>query len=211
MSDRGSPTVRSSSSTDSWPITIRPSVARQAARAKLTRLRMCDEMPNDEAVSRVVIAVEGSNLRSNHLYLAKHVRSGFFPQDAVGEQNATHGKGKDLTVWFAGSDTPVHTDIAGGHKFFRERTPQREFFERHRIRAGDQVAIEWLGGREYRVLPVTREQLVWTREEIILAMDFYVRVGAHTGGPIPGQTTAQIVELSGLLKKLGAYPPERQD
>jgi hypothetical protein len=53
-------------------------------------------------------------------------------------------------------------------------------------------------------------RLDWTREEIILAMDLYVTVGAFGGGPIPGKNSAQIVQLSELLKELGAYPPERQ-
>lgn len=53
-------------------------------------------------------------------------------------------------------------------------------------------------------------RLDWTCEEVILAMDFYVTVGASAGGPIPGQDTSQIVQLSGLLKSLGAYPPELQ-
>ena len=55
-----------------------------------------------------------------------------------------------------------------------------------------------------------RLQLDWKREEVILAMSFYVTSGAFAGGPIPGQSSAQIVQLSNLLKKLGAYPPEVQ-
>jgi hypothetical protein len=172
---------------------------------------MREEISRDENSNRVVIKVTEPNVRWTHLYLAELVRSGFFPADAVGERNADEGTGKALTVWFAGSATSVRTDIAGEHKIFRARAPQREFFARHRIQAGDQIAIEWLGGREYRVLPLGREQLVWTREEIILALDFYVRVGANIGGPVPGQTTAQIIDLSSLLRKLSAYPPERQN
>jgi hypothetical protein len=53
-------------------------------------------------------------------------------------------------------------------------------------------------------------RLDWTREEVILAMDLYVRVGAFTGGPIPGNNSAEIVGLSDLLQKLGAYPAELQ-
>jgi hypothetical protein len=53
-------------------------------------------------------------------------------------------------------------------------------------------------------------RLDWTREEIILAMDLYLTVGAFGGGPIPGNSSAQIVQLSDLLKRLSAYPPERQ-
>lgn len=53
-------------------------------------------------------------------------------------------------------------------------------------------------------------QLAWTREEIILAMDFYIKTGADHGAPIPGQSSAEIIQLSELLQELGAYPPERQ-
>ena len=53
-------------------------------------------------------------------------------------------------------------------------------------------------------------QLDWTREEIILAMDFYVTCGAIDGGPIPGQHTSKIAELSALLRTLSAYPLEVQ-
>ena len=53
-------------------------------------------------------------------------------------------------------------------------------------------------------------QLLWTREEIILAMDFYVSSGALGGGPVPGKFSSKIARLSALLKTLGAYPPEIQ-
>jgi 5-methylcytosine-specific restriction protein A len=48
----------------------------------------------------------------------------------------------------------------------------------------------------------------WTREEVILAMDFYVAVGALGGGSIPGAESAKTTQLSSLLQDLGAYPPE---
>jgi hypothetical protein len=53
--------------------------------------------------------------------------------------------------------------------------------------------------------------LVWTREEIILAMDLYVSVGALAGGSIPGNTSPAITQLSAQLRRLGAYPTEVQD
>lgn len=55
-----------------------------------------------------------------------------------------------------------------------------------------------------------RVRLDWTREEVILAMDFYVTCGALGGGSIPGQVPGEIAELSRLLKRLSAYPPEAQ-
>lgn len=53
-------------------------------------------------------------------------------------------------------------------------------------------------------------RLDWTREEVILAMDFYVTSGALGGKSIPGQDSSEIAQLSALLKELSAYPPERQ-
>lgn len=53
-------------------------------------------------------------------------------------------------------------------------------------------------------------RLDWTREEAILAMDLYITVGAPEGRPIPGQHSAEIGQLSDLLKKLSAYPLVRQ-
>ncbi len=53
-------------------------------------------------------------------------------------------------------------------------------------------------------------RLDWTREEVILAMDFYIRAGGLHGRSIPGQGSPEVMELSGLLRRMGAYPPERQ-
>ena len=53
-------------------------------------------------------------------------------------------------------------------------------------------------------------RLDWTREEVILAMDLYVTAGAFGGGPIPADGSAETIQLSELLKKLSAYPPELQ-
>ena len=57
--------------------------------------------------------------------------------------------------------------------------------------------------------PATPSLLDWTREESSSRWTLR-QVGAFTGGPIPGQTTAQIIQLSNLLRKLSAYPPELQ-
>ena len=48
--------------------------------------------------------------------------------------------------------------------------------------------------------------LDWTQEEDLLPMDLYIRVGARNGGSI----FKEIVQLSELLKRLNAYPSERQ-
>lgn len=55
-----------------------------------------------------------------------------------------------------------------------------------------------------------RRQLDWKREEVILAMDFYVTEGGLNGAPIPGKRSAQIAQLSDLVRRLNAYPLEEQ-
>ena len=53
------------------------------------------------------------------------------------------------------------------------------------------------------------KRLDWTREEIILAMDLYVRSGGLGGGyHLPGPKAPEIIQLSHLLRSLSAYPPE---
>jgi hypothetical protein len=42
-------------------------------------------------------------------------------------------------------------------------------------------------------------------------MDLYVRLDAHAGGSIPGKNSAEITQLSAQLRRLSAYPVERQD
>ena len=54
-----------------------------------------------------------------------------------------------------------------------------------------------------------RKRLDWTREEIILAMDLYVRSGGLGGGHhLPGPKAPGVIELSDLLRTLSAYPAE---
>jgi hypothetical protein len=52
--------------------------------------------------------------------------------------------------------------------------------------------------------------LVWTRDEVILALDLFVQAGSLNGGPLPGKTDRRVTELSGLLQKLPVYPRSRR-
>jgi hypothetical protein len=52
--------------------------------------------------------------------------------------------------------------------------------------------------------------LNWTREEVVLALDLYVRSGAAGGGPVPTQASDGVQELSALLKRFSAYPAAEQ-
>jgi hypothetical protein len=48
----------------------------------------------------------------------------------------------------------------------------------------------------------------WAREEIILALDVFVRGGSLRGGPLPDDEAPEIVELSAVMQSLATFPPE---
>ena len=52
--------------------------------------------------------------------------------------------------------------------------------------------------------------LGWTREEVILALDLFVKAGSLNGGPLPGKADPRVVELSQLLRDLPVYPRARR-
>lgn len=100
----------------------------------------------------VDIELTQGNLNNNHFYLRRHLD--FFPAEAVGGSSRKEGEGKLLTVHFKGIDQPALTDIAGGNKlFFRSRGVIGQFFDFHRLKAGDEVRITRLSEYEYRVTP----------------------------------------------------------
>jgi DNA modification methylase len=104
-----------------------------------------------------LISVTEGNLRNHHLYITGH--HDFFPKECYGQSSAKKGTGRRLTLVVDGLPDPVETDIArnGGNEharnFFRKRSWLGQFFERHRLREGDVVAIERLDSFTYRVYP----------------------------------------------------------
>ena len=103
-----------------------------------------------------LLLVTPGNIRNSHLYVRKHYD--FFPPDCVGparkRAKATNG---DIEILLDGLNEAVKTDIGRNAKtgaprgFFRGRTWVRRFFEHHKVQAGDQLALERLGTRRYRL------------------------------------------------------------
>lgn len=50
----------------------------------------------------------------------------------------------------------------------------------------------------------------WHRDEIILALDVYVRHGCLGGGQLPGKTDPAVIELSELMNALPIWTPEQR-
>jgi hypothetical protein len=104
-----------------------------------------------------LITVTAGNLRNHHFYLSGHYD--FFPDDCVGRSTTRKGQAKPITIELAGLNRQVETDIgrdAGTgrpRRFFRGRKWVREFFEHHKIKTGDVIAIERLRPRQYRLYP----------------------------------------------------------
>lgn len=100
--------------------------------------------------------VTAGNLRNHHIYVNGHYD--FFPTDCVGAaKRQANGEGKSIEIVLDGLDETVETDIgteAGNGKprrFFRGRWWVRKFFERHKVKTGDVLAMERLGERRYRL------------------------------------------------------------
>lgn len=104
-----------------------------------------------------LICVNAANLRESHLYLTGHLD--FFPADCFGPSSESNGLGKPLRLDVEGLSDPVMTDIpceaSSGkpRRFFRRRSWVREFYQRHKIKPGDVVAIERISNHRYRISP----------------------------------------------------------
>lgn len=105
---------------------------------------------------RRLLVVTAGNLRQNHLYIREHLD--FFPEDCFGSpRKSGTGLGKPIQIELAGLDEVVETDIPTDARtgkprgFFRDRAWVKRFFTHHHIEAGDEVALERLNKRHYRL------------------------------------------------------------
>lgn len=88
------------------------------------------------------------NLKNNHIYLRGFFEK--FPVDAIGGANRASSAQREISVdW--GSGAVVTTDLDGKKRFFRKRAWIREFFEHHKVEAGDMVTVEEVAPYSYRV------------------------------------------------------------
>ena len=96
------------------------------------------------------VTLTPGKLRYGHIYLKAILDDDFFPKEARGGSDKTQIADRLLTVTFVPGMT-VRSDIAGAdrfnrprrsnHRFLRDRTAVRDFFERSSAKAGDVVQI----------------------------------------------------------------------
>lgn len=78
------------------------------------------------------------NLTNNHFYLRRFLDN--FPTEVIGASKHP-GRADHVVTVIWGPGISSRTDICARHKFFRDRSNTRAFFERTGARAGDEVEV----------------------------------------------------------------------
>lgn len=114
-------------------------------------------MPHNAAPDATrLLTVTPGNVRQNHLYVRGLYD--FFPPDCIGpSRKSKNGDRHEIEIHLDGMDEVARTDIGVNattgkpRSFFRGRAWVRRFFQHHGIAPGDQLAIERVGERTYRL------------------------------------------------------------
>lgn len=94
----------------------------------------------DSGKRKVILrkTITGGSLRNKYIRLSDCLKD--LPEDVIGGGNKIDTAPKELTV-FWGGPTPVHTDIAGDKKIFRDRSIMRKFIDTAGVREGDVIVL----------------------------------------------------------------------
>jgi DNA (cytosine-5)-methyltransferase 1 len=108
----------------------------------------------DQVGNRLLLCVKPANIKHNHLYVTQH--HDFFPADCIGGSRRI-ARGNPIKIYLDGLGETIETDIGSDAKtgrprsFFRDREGIGRFYEYHRVKAGDLLALERDSDREYRL------------------------------------------------------------
>ena len=115
------------------------------------------------ADTKLLIDVTAGNVRNNHISIAGHYS--FFPPDVFGKaRRSAGGLGNPIFIHLCGLNKTVETDIAteakGGkpRRQFRRRSWVGLFFRHYHVQAGDQLELQQIGDRQYRLALARRRQ-----------------------------------------------------
>lgn len=105
-----------------------------------------------------LIRITDGNVRQKHLYVAQHLD--FFPPDIIGPPKLdSELNGRCINIYLEGLDETVKTDIGSERKngqprrMFRQRAWVGRFFQHHKLKGGDLLALEKITDRQYRLYP----------------------------------------------------------
>jgi hypothetical protein len=97
----------------------------------------------------ILLDVTDGAARRHYIVIRGH--EAFFPADAFGGSSKSEA-GQTVSLHFAGTNETVETDITDWQGF-RARSPIGRFFTFHDIKGGEQLTVERVGDREYRLEP----------------------------------------------------------
>jgi DNA (cytosine-5)-methyltransferase 1 len=101
-----------------------------------------------------VLKVTPGNLRQSHIYINGHLD--FFPKDCIGSSRR-NGTYRPIQLEVQGLDEVIETDIPSDKSsgkprhFFRGRTWCREFYQKNSVKPGDELTLERIAERRYRL------------------------------------------------------------
>lgn len=111
---------------------------------------------------RVVVTIESEHWLKRKVFYLERDEAVIFPNDALGarDQDAEalypkRGQPLDFDFGVVSASCDVATDRRGRMRL-RESTPVGEFYSTNRAKVGDQLEIERLGSRTYRVRLIPR-------------------------------------------------------
>jgi DNA (cytosine-5)-methyltransferase 1 len=110
---------------------------------------------------RRLLQITAGNVRNSHIYVSKHYD--FFPADCIGASHRSKGESRPIEIVLDGLDRTVKTDIGSSattgkpRGFFRGRTWVRQFFEHHKVVPGEQLSLERVEPRRYRLSVVKKK------------------------------------------------------
>lgn len=102
-----------------------------------------------------LVKITPANLRNNHVYITGH--HDFFPKDCFGPAKRSSIGSHPIKIALAGLGEEIVTDIGTDQKsgkprsMFRDRSGFGKFFRHHDVKAGDELTLERLGDRSYRL------------------------------------------------------------
>lgn len=124
-----------------------------------------------------LLKVTQGNLNQGHLYIRGH--DDFFPADCIGPSRKNPNRDGQIEIELDGLDKIIRTDIPTSKNtgkprgMLRNRT-FKQFFEHHSISAGDQLAMERVGQRNYRLSTLARNQ---SGHSAPTAAEFFAGIG----------------------------------
>lgn len=102
-----------------------------------------------------ILNVTHEFITQGNIRVGKHI-NGFIPIDVIGPSSQKNGKGKEITLLLSGLDTEIQTDVPADKKIFRQRQYIKEFVKFHNLKERDQVYLEKIDYRVFRLRPLSK-------------------------------------------------------